>query len=233
MNFWPALLSERRKLIKRKKYKVFFLILAAAYFIGSVITDKTGYAAGGLVMGDFLFYFYLPFIAFLGVNDLIASEIRDKSIKECIVCPVSRMQIYLAKCLSVFFMCALHAIAVVALDYLMGCAHLMRGSVYEIAYVLMDLVPLFTLIAFAALVSVTVKSPAFSMLITLAAYAFLTVGSMYFGVTPALFTGYLTWHTLLHGGVGFAGMLERVIAVVSPLVLFLSAGAIVLERKRF
>lgn len=234
MGVFRSLKGEMRKLDKRKKYNVFFILFLLAYLIGRVIAHFSGLnAESGVVMGNSLLVFYLPFIAFLGVNDLLASEIHDRSIQQCLVRPVSRMSVYFAKILAVIIKCARHALWLTAIDYGFMLIGLGSGSPLQAAYLMFDLIPLCTLIAFAALISVLVHSPALSMLFALVLYAALMVSGSFLGLSPVLFTSYLNWHTMLHGGLNPIGFLERFLAVTAPGAAFLMLGAIALERKRF
>ncbi len=229
-----ALRGERRKLDRRKKYTVLFVLFLIAYLIGRAVaffTDITG--ASGVVMGNSLLVFYLPLIAFMAVNDLIASEIRNKSIQHCLVKPVTRMTVYFAKCLAVLIKCARHACGLIVIDYIFMMFNLNAGSYIQTVYMLFDLIPLMTLIAFSALIAVIIQNSALSMLLTLVLYAGMHVAGSFLGVSPILFTSYLNWHGMLHGGISLIGFIERILAVAAPGVLFTVLGAIVLERKRF
>lgn len=232
--FFRALKGEMRKLNKRRKYNVLFILLLIPYMIGRVVAAFTHMnAASGVVLGNTLLMFYLPLIAFVGVNDLISSEIKERSIQQCLIKPVSRMTVYIAKCAAVFLKCARHAFWLMLVDYAFGFIGIGSGSYFQILYLAFDMIPLFALIAFAALISVCVNSPAFSMLLTIVAYIAMIVAGSFLGVSQILFTSYMAWHSMLHGGISLIGYIERILAVVAPGVLFTVLGAIVLERKRF
>lgn len=229
-----AFRGEMRKLGKRKKYNVLFILFLTMYLLGRVIARATRVsAASGIAMGNALFSLYLPLIAFLAVHDLIAAEIHDKSIQHCLIKPVTRMEVYFAKCLAVLIKCARHAFYIVAADYVLSFAGLNAGSLLQAVYVLFDLIPLMTLIAFSALIAVVVSNSALSMLLTLVLYALMHIAGSFLGVSPVLFTSYLNWHGMLHGGLSAIGFIERFLAVAAPGALFTVLGAIVLERKRF
>ncbi|MBE5790627.1 MAG: hypothetical protein E7322_00530 [Clostridiales bacterium] len=231
--FLNALRGEMRKLNKRRKYHVLFILFLIAYLIGRVIAYFSNVsAAAGVAMGNGLLVFYLPLIAFIAVNDLISTEIRDRSIQQCLVRPVPRMTVYLAKCVSAIVKCARQAFFLIIIDYAMSLAGLNAGSLLQAAYLIYDMIPLMTLVAMSALIAVVVQNSAFSMLLTLVLYAGMHVAGSFFGVSPILFTSYMNWHTMLHGGLSIIGFIERFLAVTAPGVLFLTAGAIVMERKR-
>ena len=225
--------TETLKLTKRGKYKVFFLILLILYAALRVAANTAGTKGSGIVMGSFLLNYYLPFMAFLGVHDLISSEIRNRSIFLSLIAPVNRMTVYIAKCIAVWLLCALQMLALISIDYLFSFIGPMAGSSMQIVYALFDLIPLFTLIAFSAFISILFRNGAFSMLITLVLYAAMTLASPFVGLSPALFTSYLGWHTFLHGGMNLSGIMERILAVAAPCAVFLTLGAIMLERKKF
>lgn len=231
--FACALSAEIMKLNKRAKYRIFFAIVLILYAALCVAAYHAGQEGSGLVMGGFLTKYYLPFIAFLGVHDVISAEIKDRSIFMCLVRPVSRMTVYIAKCVSVLCLCAIHMFVFVGLDYLSGLFGAMSGGKMQILYAAFDLIPLFTLIAFSALISMVLKSPAFSMMMTILLYIALSVGSGFVGLSPAVFTSYLGWHTYLSGGLSAFALFERIFAVVAPGIAFVTLGAIMLERKRF
>ncbi len=231
--FFRVLKGEMRKLNRRKKYNILFILLLIPYMIGRVVAAFTHMnAASGVVLGNTLLMFYLPLIAFMGVNDLISSEIKERTIHQCLVKPVSRMTVYIAKCAAVFLKCARHALWLMLIDYAFGFTGIGSGSYLQIAYIAFDMIPLLTLIAFAALISVCVNSPAFSMLLTIVAYIAMIVAGSFLGVSQILFTSYMAWHSMLHGGIGIIGLVERLLIVIAPGMVFLMSGAIALERKR-
>lgn len=232
--FFRAFKGEMRKLNRRRKYTVLLIIFLIIYLIGRAImsfTDVSG--ARSIVMGNSLLTVYLPLIAFIATNDLISSEIHDKSIQQCLIKPVTRMQVYFAKCLAALVKCVRHAFLLIAIDYILCYIGLNAGSYLQAAYMLFDLIPLMTLIAFSALISVLISNAALSMLLTLVTYAGLHVAGSFLGLSTVLFTSYLNWHGMLHGGLSVIGFAERILAVMAPGVLFAVLGAIVLERKRF
>lgn len=232
--FFRALRGEMRKLNRRKKYNVLFILLLIPYMIGRVVAAFTHMnAASGVVLGNTLLMLYLPLIAFIGVNDLISSEIRERTIHQSLVKPVSRMTVYIAKCTAVFLKCARHAFLLMLIDYVFGFLGIGSGSHFQIFYLAFDMIPLLTLIAFSALVSVCVNSPAFSMLLTIVAYIAMIAAGSFLGGSQILFTSYMAWHGMLHGGIGLVGLAERLLIVIAPGLVFLTSGAIALERKRF
>ncbi len=232
--FLHALRGEMRKLNRRRKYRVLFILFLVAYLIGRAISYFSNVsAAAGIAMGNGLLIFYLPLISFIAVGDLISSEIRDRSIQQCLVKPVPRMTVYFAKCLSALIKCAQQAFCIVMVDYILSFAGLNAGSPLQAVYLAFDLIPLMTVISLSALISIVVSNSAFSMLLTLVLYAGMHVSGSFLGVSQVLFTSYMNWHTMLHGGLSVLGFVERFIAVIAPGVLFLTAGAIVMERRRF
>lgn len=232
--FLSALKGEMRKLNKRKKYRVLFILFLIAYLIGRAISYFSNVSASaGIAMGNGLLVFYLPLISFIAVNDLISSEIRDRSIQQCLIRPVPRMSVYFAKCVSALIKCARQAFCVIIIDYALIFAGLNAGSPFQAAYLVFDLIPLMTVISFSALISIVVSNSAFSMLLTLVLYAGMHVAGSFLGVSTILFTSYMNWHTMLHGGLSAVAFIERFVLVAAPGVLFLTAGAIVMERKRF
>lgn len=232
--FLHALRGETRKLNRRRKYRVLFIVFLIFYLIGRAVMSFSGVSgAQSIAMGNGLLAIYLPLIAFICVNDLFSSEIHDKSIQQCLVKPVTRMQVYFAKCIAALLECARQAFLLIAVDYALILCDLNAASYLQAAYMLFDLIPLMTLIAFSALISVVIPSSALSMLLTLVLYAGMHIAGSFLGVSTVLFTGYLNWHGMLHGGIGALGFIERFLVVFAPGILFLTAGAIVLERKRF
>ncbi len=232
--YFFALKGEMRKLNRRKKYRALFVLFLLAYFIGRVTAYFTHVSsASAVAMGNGLLVFYLPLIAFLSVNDLIASEIRDRSIQQCLVRPLTRMEAYFAKLTAALIKCARQAFCLVAIDSVLIFSRLNAASPLQAVYMLFDLIPLMTLIAFSALIAVVIQNSALSMLLTLVLYAGMHVAGSFFGVSPILFTSYLSWHGMLHGGLNAIGFIQRFMAVTAPGVLFAVLGAIALERKRF
>ena len=229
--FLHVLRAEERKIFKRRKYKVFFILMLLVYVLIRVLVKKAN--VGSNLFENLLLYAYLPMLAFMGANDVFASEIKSGSIVTSLVCPVSRTGLYLAKGLSVFLNCAGHAFLFAALDTVLILTIGGVGSIWQIAYLALDMVPLLTLIGCACFLSFLIPSPALSMLISLTFYAIMAAGAAVLGWSTVLFTAYLKWHNLLLDGVRLSNLLVRVLMVVSPMVLFFSLGALLMERKRF
>lgn len=230
-----AFKAETLKLRKHKRYTVFLFIALALTVIGYVIriilNQHLHVNPGSSIVSGALFTVYLPLIAFIAANDLLAGELKDRSILVCLLSPVSRMCVYIAKCLAILAVCLFHALVLIFTETVYLLIFEKTLSLLPYVYVLVDMLPLFTLIAFSCLMSVVTQSPALSMLLSIGGYIALFVLGSFFGLSPIMFTSYLTWHTLLHGGLGFTDLIIRFFAVAAPMTLFVSAGALILDSK--
>jgi len=115
-----AIYCELRKIFWRPKY---WIILAAyaAIGLGAGMIGASGYSLRAIaeftytvtgpnvVFGALSVYrtFLIPLAIFMLSADMLTHEIESKSIKCIIVRPVSRFDIYLAKCLSIFIYIAI------------------------------------------------------------------------------------------------------------------------------
>ena len=238
--FLSVLKAETRKLRKRKKYFIFLLIAMGLGVLTGILNTLPAlssepainlFSAAGYI--DHMFSIYLPLIVFMAANDLIASEIKEKTIISSLVSPVSRTCIYTAKCFSILLFTVVQALIIAAGNVVLYFITDGGISLLPFSYVLFDAIPLFTLIVFACLISLLTHSPAFSMLLLIVSYILLKVLGSFFGISPMLFTSYIPWHSMLHGGLNAFDLLLRIAAVAAPAILFLSAGALTLEGKRF
>lgn len=236
--------AETYKLSHRAKYRVFAILLLAGYALRQLLNVKiTGNMAmirafgdGGLVFGGFMLYIYLPLIAFMAVNDLFASEIKQKSVRACLMRPIRRASLYMGKCLAAIGMCMAHALLLILADS--ACAVIPGleplGDWRQALWYLIDMVPLLSLACFAALINILAPNPAFSMLLCIALYAGLAALGFAFGLTQALFTGYMSWHTLFIGHMmPFSALLPRLAAVFGSMAFFAGAGVLMFTNKQF
>ncbi len=249
--FLRCVSAESYKLWHRKKYIVFLLLVTAVCILRRLLSlglsaadDNVSNVFGallqtggnGITFGSYLLYFHLPLLAFMGVCDLFSSEFRQKSIRASITRPVTRTSLYFAKCVSVLVMCFVSACAPAVADMLFsaftGTSPI--GSYWQIAFLLIDMLPLFCLIAFSALINMLVGSPSFAMLLSIAMYIAALICGMVYGFAQSVFTGYLGWHTLFIGKwLPFSALITRVTVVLGALVCMSAFGALLFERKQF
>ncbi len=249
--FLRCLRAESYKLWRRKKYIVFLILVPAVYILRAALSlslsgadDNVSNVFGallqtggnGITFGSYMLYFHLPLLAFMGVCDLFSSEFRQKSVRACLTRPVTRASLYFAKCVSVLIVCFISACAPAIADILFSlCAGIApKGSYWQIAYLLIDMLPLFCLITFSALINMLVGSPSFSMLLSIALYIAALICGMIYGFSQSVFTGYIGWHTLFIGHwLPFTALITRVTVVFGALVCMSSFGALLFERKQF
>jgi len=232
--FRRAFAAEWFKITRRTKYKVFFLILSVLYAGAVLLSVKlSGGAQRGIALEGLILNIYMPLVMFLGANDLIAGEIRTHSIHMAVSAPFSRTQLFLAKFLAVFLNAAAPAVIICVIDTGLAVFGRSLGDGHQLFYLLIDLVPAAALAAFACCVPLVIPGSALSMLICICVYIVLRLTGIFAGFSAALFTSYSAWHPLFLGGMRFISLLARILAIVSPLAFFLSAGCCMMERKRF
>jgi len=245
--FSASLSNELYKLRKHKKYWVLPIIVAAVNVLIGVGRSAINLIEGmevskAALMGGFagshltfLLMVFLPLLAMMAACDLYAGEYSDRTIRACLMRPVSKGKIFLSKAAAVFILCtielfALYLIAAVTQLVLGGTA---KGIGIGALDALIDLIPMAVLILFFCLLNQFLKGTSLTFFISLVAYiGLLAVGTYFNAAGGMLFTGYLRWHNLWVGtALPFLSMLPRIGMILGYGVVFYCGGYLLFERK--
>lgn len=241
-----ALKNELIKLFSKKKYIV-LLIIALLICAGregmNLILSKlthTDIKSANMIMEMFPFFaeVYVPLVVFMAVCDLLSSEMHDLTIKASLLRPVTRFKLLSAKMLSSFIMGAVFYVFILAV-----CAA-MQGVFGELtasylfkstAAYLIDLVPLFVLVLFAALINMLCKTPTLSMFMTIVGYAVLKYCNYFSPILNSmLFTSYMQWHKLWIGSIiPFGALFTKVCIIVGTSLLLYTSDYILFDKKEY
>lgn len=241
--------NETEKLISHKKYIVLLILDAVVCLVYGLLQLLAGALAGrfsvsgdvfdGMLMVGISFFFlaWIPFIAILASADLFSSEYHNQSIRLLLQRPVSRGQIFFSKCAAVYTLCVaftvIHYLMLLAVTLVFGGSMASAGT--AVAAYLLDLIPLITVIFFFALLHQIITSPGSATAVSLALFLICLCLSRYVaGAGMFLFSGYLTWHTLLLGAsLPLLTLLPKIGILAGSALIFSCAGYELFRRKGF
>ena len=174
-------------------------------------------------------------IAVMGCADLFSGEQHDRSLRMLIQRPVARWKIFLSKVLGIFTLCVIcvliHFVSLFLIK--LGFAHTLSGTVYALGAYLLDLIPVFVVVLFFALVHQIVGSPGSAVALSIAAYLVLLAAGRYMDLsTGLLFTEYLTWHGIwLGNALPLKVLLPKIGILLGSGVVLYCAGFELFDRK--
>ncbi len=248
MNIFTAnLKNELFKLAKRKKYFVLLVlgclvsvasalrVLIANYITHGGISREV--ILGGLMNSNLFFVLlgFLPLIAIMASCDLLVGEQADHTIRFSLMRPVAKWKLYFSKVGAVLLLCVgnlavLWCVTSVTQVVLGGGT---SGLFSSLLACLLDLIPLFVLVLFFALVNQVIKSTSLAVLLCVVLHLGFIVMGTYLPVAGGLlFTGYLQWHNLWLGTMlPLGALLPRIGLLFGYGLVFGSAGYLLFERK--
>lgn len=247
-----ALKNELIKLFSKKKYIV-FLIIAMLFvlirFLGTVLIGGMAHWAinDGFELGkgmasvydmvSFNVRIFTPFMVFLAVSDLFPSEIQEDTIKSVLSQPITRGRVLAVKSVAVLIMgciCYFSLYLMCLLMQIISGGGFNNAFTVLLAYII-DLVPLMCVITMSVCISLVLKGPALSLLVSVILYLALTYLSYYNSTVGSfVFTSYLEWHKLLLGStVPFYVILSKTGIVAGSILILYSISYIIFERMDF
>lgn len=242
--FLFALQKELTKLLRRKKYAVFFLLGVLASVLRSggaaLVTRLSGGAVSvktnlPLEMLPFSVEILVPIIMFIAASDLITREQSEDTLKACLMQPVSRFKLLSAKTAAVIILGAAELVAMWAAN---TAIHLVSGGAASgvaaaLAAYLIDIIPLVGIAFLGVLINVCLKSPASAILLSLAVYALMKYMGLYVaGSASLLFTAGAKLHTMLLGQPLPPGVLLNKAGILFGSILILySLSYIIFDKK--
>lgn len=247
-----ALKNELIKLFSKKKYIVFLIIAVAIVlirFLGTVIIGGMAHWAlnNGFELGkgmasvydmvSFNVRIFTPFMVFLAVSDLFPSEIQEDTIKSVLSQPITRGRVLAVKSVAVLIIGCVCYFSLYLMCLLM---QIISGGGFNnvftvfLAYVI-DLIPLMGVIIMSVCISLMLKGPALSLLVSVIVYLALTYLSYYNGTVGSfMFTSYLEWHKLLLGStVPFYVILSKTGIVAGSILILYSISYIIFDKMDF
>lgn len=239
--------NEMEKLLCRKKYIVFLILdilsslfLATGQLLTEIFTQGVISTAGlfeDMMLNGFSLYltFFIPLIALLGCADLFSGEVHDQSLRMLLQRPVERWKIFLAKVLAVFSL----AVAYILIHFIvlffvkLGFGQTAAGTFYALSAYLLDMVPVFVIVAFFALIHQTVRSSGSAVALSLVVYLMFWALGRYADIGAGLiFTEYICWHSMWLGNtLPLIVLLPKMGILCGSGVVFYCFGAELFDRK--
>jgi len=241
-----VLKNELTKLLHRKKYIVLLIIavlictsrVGIDFIIAKLNRGIVPKAEIAMEIFPFFAEIYVPLVMFMAICDLIPTEINDLTIKATLMRPVSRFKIISAKITASFLTGAIFYavifLACTVLQFVFSTANGMYVLKSFAAYAV-DLVPLFVLTLFAAVISMLGKTPTLSMFMIIVAYALMKYCNYFSPVlNNMLFTSYMQWHKLLIGvTIPFAALSVKLGVLLGSAMLLYTAAFALFDRKEY
>lgn len=238
--------SEIKKLLTKKKYIVLTVIGALICLIrlgGNVLIAKV---SGGEVviksnlimeMIGFVIDILVPLVVFMAVTDLFASEVQEDTLKASLMRPLTRLKVMTSKSLAAFTLgCGVILVmfAVCLVIQIISGNSLASVPATFAAYVI-DMIPVFSLVAMALLINMIAKSPTLAMLLCIVVYIFFKYLNFY--VSPygqMIFTAYSQWHKIWIGSLlPFGTMLSKVGILFGSVLILYTLSYIIFDKKDY
>lgn len=234
---------ENQKIYRQKKYRILPVITAFIVIAG---------AAMGMIPGNILSftmanypytvlsllnYVLAPLAIFMLVSDLLSGEMAGSEIKVLLTRPVSRINVLLAKMVSIAGYIGL----LLAGGYLISSilsilfAGFSMNIITALAAYAIGLLPLLTLIAMSAMIASMLKSGTSCFSFCLIAYlGFTVLGLVFSGLSPAIFTSYLGIGSMVIGSaIPVSSLLMGIAVLVGYAPTFLSVSGLKFVGREF
>jgi len=233
---------EFSKILTRKKYYVllFLEIIIAAIII--LFASANGFETLGfsfdlptmpLIILNALMVFVLPLLIFMLCADLFTNEIETGMLKAVLLRPISRFAVFVSKFVSIALYILLHLMAIcfVVLAIRLAIADSVEIFMTLAAYVI-AIFPMMAFIALSIFISVIVGNSSLAMFVSLITY-FVMQGISMFSVTvgAVFFTSHLNIYTMILSTPTHPALLNRVLLILSYIVLFSVAAFWLFDRK--
>jgi len=235
---------ENQKIFRQRKYQIYPIIVAFILIGGAAISMIPGNALG-FTMANYTYtalsmlsYVFAPLAIFMLVSDTISGEIAGGEIKVLLMRPVSRVNVLLAKILSVgSYVGVLFAggfLLSSILSILAAGFSAMNVLSALLAYIV-GFVPMLTVIAMSVLIAAMTKSGTTCFSFSLCAF----IGSMVLGLvlsslSPALFTSYLGIGSMVIGSsIPITSLVMGLAILAGYAMAFLSVGGIKFVEREF
>ncbi|MBQ2763652.1 MAG: ABC transporter permease [Firmicutes bacterium] len=239
--------NEMEKLFYRKKYIVFLvldvlicLLTAVGQILAEIVTQGAFRTMGffdDMLLNGFSLYltFFIPLIALMGCADLFSGEVHDRSLRMLLQRPVERWKLFLSKVMAVFSLCFIYILLhfVILFAVKLGFGQTAAGTLYGLAAYLLDLIPVFVVVTFFALIHQTVHSSGSAVALSLVVYLLLWAVSRYADVgNGLLFVDYICWHSIWLGNtLPLTVLLPKIGILLGSGVVLYCAGFELFDRK--
>lgn len=236
--------NEFAKLLHLTKYKV-LLVLLGLFCIGAGLAGHLAKGFIGLSLSNtsiavlpVITGVLLPLIISLAVADLFTAEQESGSIKALITRPVSRINIFTSKILTVvlYVIIALMLCLVISLVWsvLINGASFMTVIEAIISYAV-SILPMVPYVLFAVMISQLCKNSSSTVMLTIFGYITVTgLGILLSGISPMVFTSYSGWYKLFIGAaMPITHILNATALLIAYSLIFYAAGTWAFEKREY
>ena len=228
---------ENQKILHQKKYQVYPIVTAVIIICGAVVSMLPKNIIG-FTMSNYpytvlsmLNYVFAPLAIFMLAADIFTNEMSGNEIKVLLTRPAPRINVLLAKVLSIAVYAGIMLIGGCIISTALSL--ISEGfSSFNIVSVLLTYIvgylPLLAVTAMSAMIACIVKSGTACFTFCLLAYlGFTLIGLIFSKISPVLFTYYLGIGGMMSGGsVPFANLFMGIVVLIGYTLIFLSVSAI-------
>jgi ABC-2 type transport system permease protein len=237
---------EFKKITSRKKFTfglvfeagVIVLIMLALNFANTKIQDNASilltipdiYPLALIAYSSVV----LPLKIFALTSDLISHEWGSQTIKNILLRPATRFNIYIGKVLAIFIYAALNLFIIFGVCLVLSLIFQTKAQNHFESFFsyFFTLLPISVVISFSAFISGLTKSSIASMVILVATYVGMSAASLISSAFSAVaFTNYLGFHKFLFAGVPFFNALNAALLLASSGVAFFIFGFLLFNNR--
>lgn len=236
--------NEMTKLLSLKKYKVLLLLLGVFSISGNILKAIVqgsiiiSFINSPYIILTTLTQFILPLIIAMAAADLFTAEQENGSVKVIITRPVSRMNIFISKLLTIVLYSILSLLTCLVISIISSIAFngIESVNIIEtfISYTL-SIVPMIPIILFAITISQLCKSSSSTVMMFVLGYIIIVaVSTIIPSINPMIFTSYTGWYKLFIGAAMPAGKILNVLILLAAYTLILfAASSWAFEKKEY
>lgn len=238
--------SELQKLMIKKKYLVITILGAVVCLLrlgGNLLIAKV---SGGevviksnLVFGmlGFVTDILVPLVVFMAVTDLFASEAQEDTLKASLMRPLTRFKVMTSKSLAVFILGCVVMLIMFAVCFVIQfvSGNSLADVPQTVAAYVIDMVPVFALVAMAVLINMIAKGPNLSMLLCIVVYIFFKYLNLYVSpIGQMVFTAYSQWHKIWIGSLlPFGALMSKVGILFGSILILYTVSYIIFDGKDY
>lgn len=238
--------SELQKLMIKKKYLVITILGAVVCLLrlgGNLLIAKV---SGGevviksnLVFGmlGFVTDILVPLVVFMAVTDLFASEAQEDTLKASLMRPLTRFKVMTSKSLAVFILGCVVMLIMFAVCFVIQfvSGNSLADVPQTVAAYVIDMVPVFALVAMAVLINMIAKGPTLSMLLCIVVYIFFKYLNLYVSpIGQMVFTAYSQWHKIWIGSLlPFGALMSKVGILFGSILILYTVSYIIFDGKDY
>ncbi len=236
---------ELSKIMARKKYIVIILLEVLFVILFGSLNWMSFDIRGMALKIDLpnLYFNFLPILStlllpitiFMMVSDLISNEFENSTIKNILLRPSSRLNIYLAKNIAITIYAFVNLMIIYFVSLIIKILYTFSlESAFEgfISYVI-TIIPIFTFVLFCSMIACKINSSSMTMFILLMCYLLMTFLSAYSSaIRSVLFINYIGFYKYFIGNtLPIKYILNTSLLLLSNMLIFFVLGFLGFDNR--